>query len=311
MSEQMCAAVIDSFGTPDALRLRQIDKPVTFPGGVLVRVIAAGVQLTDAAIRAGWTPPGAEVTFPQVLGNEFSGIVEQVGPEVHSFRIGDEVAGFNLLDCYAEFVVVPESHLVRKPAGVSWLAAGALSASGQTAHTALEDLAVGAGEVVLVCGAAGGVGSMFTQLAIHSGATVIGTASEENHDYLRALGAVPVAYGEGQTERIRAVSSQIDVVFDAAGHENLHTAIDLVDDRGRIATIVDMALAADLGCRIIRSRRSADRLADLMELVKRGELQVHIRGSYQLRDIADAHRDVESGHGRGKIVLDIGGRLEN
>lgn len=310
MSEPMWAAVIDSFGTPDALRVRRIGRPAASPGSVLVRVVAAGVQLTDAAIRAGWTPPGAEITFPQVLGNEFSGIVEQVGPDVHGFGAGDQVAGFNLLNCYAEYVVVPESHLVAKPAGVPWLAAGALSASGQTAHTAFEDLAVGAGDVVLVCGAAGGVGTMFTQLAIRSGATVIGTASEDNFDYLRSLGAVPVAYGEGQTERIRALGSQIDVVFDAAGHENLRTAVDLVDDRNRIATIVDMALAADLGCGIIRSRRSADRLAALIELVRRDELQVHIRRSYQLRDVADAHRDVESGHGRGKIVLDIGGRHE-
>lgn len=302
----MRAAAIDGFGPPEALRVRRLARPDVPVDGVVVRVIAAGVQVTDAAIRAGWTPPGAVIRFPQILGNEFSGVIEQVGEEVEGFGPGDEVAGFNLLGCYAEYVAVPQSQLVAKPAIVSWQAAGALSASGQTAHTAFEDLAVQAGDVVLVHGAAGGVGTMFTQLAVQAGATVIGTASEANHDHLRALGAIPVTYGHGQTDRIRAISPRVDVAFDTVGHDNLRTAVDLVADRDRIATIVDMPLAQELGCRIVRSHRSRDRLADLMGRLARGELHVHIRRSYRLDEVTDAHRDVESGHGRGKIVLDIG-----
>lgn len=302
----MRAAAIDGFGPPEALRVRRLARPDVPVDGVVVRVIAAGVQVTDAAIRAGWTPPGAVIRFPQILGNEFSGVIEQVGEEVEGLGPGDEVAGFNLLGCYAEYVAVPQSQLVAKPAIVSWQAAGALSASGQTAHTAFEDLAVQAGDVVLVHGAAGGVGTMFTQLAVQAGATVIGTASEANHDHLRALGAIPVTYGHGQTDTIRAISPRVDVAFDTAGHDNLRTAVDLVADRDRIATIVDMPLAQELGCRIVRSHRSRDRLADLMGRLARGELHVHIRRSYRLDEVTDAHRDVESGHGRGKIVLDIG-----
>lgn len=264
------------------------------------------MQLTDAAIRAGWNPPGAQIRFPQILGNEFSGTVAGAGPDVMDLRFGDAVAGFDMLGCYAEYVSVPRSQIVKKPPEVSWHAAGALSASGQTAHTAFEDLDITAGEVVLVCGAAGGVGTIYTQLAVHAGATVIGTASEANHDYLRALGAIPVAYGDGQADRIHSVAPNVDVVFDAAGHENLRTAVELVADRERIATIVDMPLAEELGCRIIRSRRSAERLGLLMGLVANGDLQVHIRRTYRLDQAADAHRDVESGHGRGKIVRDVG-----
>ncbi|MBB1058658.1 NADP-dependent oxidoreductase [Dietzia sp. B19] len=302
----MRAAAIADFGPPEVLRIHTLARPEVPVDGVLVRVIAAGVQLTDAAIRAGWTPPGAVIRFPQVLGNEFSGVVEAVGPEAGEFASGDSVAGFNVLGCYAEYVAVPQSQLVAKPANVTWRAAGALSASGQTAHTAFEDLAVTPGEIVLVHGAAGGVGTIFTQLAVRAGATVIGTASEVNHDYLRELGAVPVSYGRGQAERIRAISPHVDVAFDAAGHENLRTAVDLVADRDRIATIVDMALAQDLGCRVVRSRRSRDRLASLMDQVAQEDLHVHIRASYPLDHAAAAHRDVETGHGRGKIVLDIG-----
>ncbi len=302
----MRAVAIDAFGPPEALGVRMLARPDVPPDGVLVRVIAAGVQLTDAAIRSGWTPPGAQIRFPQVLGNEFSGVVEHVGASVTEFRAGDEVAGFNLLECYAEYVVAPQSQLAAKGPSVPWRVAGALSASGQTAHTAFEDLVPGAGDVVLVHGAAGGVGTVFTQLAVAAGATVIGTASEANHDYLRGLGAIPIAYGEGQADRIRDVGALVDVAFDAAGHGNLRTAVDLVDDRDRVATIVDMQLAQELDCRVVRSRRSAARLADLMGRVERGELLIHIRDSYRLEDAADAHRDVESGHGRGKIVLDVG-----
>lgn len=306
MNTLMRAAAIDAFGPPEALRIRQLPRPRVSADGVLIRVIYAGVQLTDAAVRSGWSPPGATIRFPQVLGNEISGIVEEVGPAVRGFVPGEAVLGFNLLGCYAEYVAVPHTQIVRKPDEVPWAAAGALSASGQTAHTAMDDLSVTADDVVVVHGAAGGVGTMFTQLAVQAGATVIGTASDVNHDYLRSLGAIPVAYGPGQDERIRAAAARVDVAFDAAGHENLRTSIKSVADRNRVATIVDMQLADDLGCRVIRSRRSAGRLNDLVGWVADGRLRVHIRNVYTLDDVAEAHRDVESGHGRGKVVLAIG-----
>lgn len=306
MTTSMRAAVIDRFGPPDALQVRDVNRPVVASNEVLVQVVAAGVQLTDAAIRSGWTPPGAQIEFPQILGNEFAGVIETVGSDVKAFLSGDEVAGFNLLGCYAEYVAVPASQLVAKPASVPWQVAGTLSASGQTAHTAFEDLGIRAGDVVLVCGAAGGVGTIFTQLAAQAGATVIGTASASNHEYVRSLGAMPVTYGAGQAERIRTLSARIDVVFDAAGHENLRTAVELVTDRDRIATIVDMGLAAELGCQVVRSRRDSARLADLLNRVESGKLLVHVRRSYSLDEVANAHRDVETGHGRGKVVLQIG-----
>ncbi len=306
MTIMMRAAAMERFGPPEVLQTVRVPTPHVTADQVLVRVINAGVQLTDAAIRAGWTPPGSKVHFPQILGNEFSGVVIEVGHQVSGLAPGDEVAGFNVFGCYAEYVAVPRSQVVRKPAHVRWETAGALSASGQTAHTAMEDLRVAAGEVVLVHGAAGGVGSMFTQLAINRGATVIGTASSRNHPYLRSLGAVPIEYGAGQLGRARAAAPRIDVAFDAAGHQNLRTSIELVTDRRRVATIVDMALAQELGCRIIRSRRSAERLTDLLNRIAEGSLDVHIRHRYSLDEVAQAHHDVESGHGRGKNVLEIG-----
>lgn len=304
---KMRAAAIDAFGPPETLHVQELPRPEASGDRVLVRVVSAGVQPTDAAIRGGWTPPGATITFPQILGNEFSGVVTGVGPNVTGFAVGDAVLGFNVLGCYAEYVAVPETQLVHTPPEVAWEAAGALSASGQTAHTALEELSVAEGETVVVHGAAGGVGSMFTQLALLRGATVVGTASPDNHEYLRGLGAVPVGYGDGQADRIRAAAEgPIDAVLDTAGHENLRTAVGLTEDRTRTATIVDMGLATELGCRIVRSQRSTERLAELVRLVAAGRLNVHIRRVYTLDEVAEAHRDVETGHGRGKVVLTIG-----
>lgn len=303
----MRAAAVDAFGPPEALHVQELPRPEASGDRVLVRVVNAGVQPTDAAIRGGWTPPGATIVFPQIIGNEFAGLVTDVGPNVTAFAVGDAVLGFNVLECYAEYVAVPEAQLVRTPPEVPWEAAGALSASGQTAHTAIEELSVAEGETVVVHGAAGGVGSMFTQLALLRGATVIGTAGPDNHEYLRELGAVPVGYGQGQGDRIRAAAEgPVDAVLDTAGHENLRTAVGLTEDRARIATIVDMGLATELGCRFVRSRRSAERLAELVRLVATGRLNVHVRQVYTLDEAADAHRDVETGHGRGKVVLAIG-----
>lgn len=305
---EMQAAAIDRFGDADELGVMGLPAPQVEASEVLVRVVAAGVQLTDAAIRSGWVPPGARIEFPQVLGNEFAGVVEAVGADVREFAVGDDVAGFRVLGCYAESVAVPAVQVARKPASVDWLTAGALSASGQTAHTALERLDARSGETLLVHGAAGGVGTMLVQLARLRGLTVLGTSSPANHDHLRGLGAIPIAYGEGQIERIRSAAGigGIDLVLDAAGHDNLLTAVELVADRDRIGTIVDYDRAVGLGCRWISSDRTSARLGELLALCATGDLTVTIRATYDLEHAADAHRDVETGHGRGKVALTIG-----
>lgn len=305
--ELMRAAAIDEFGPAERLTVRALPLPRVGDTDVLVRVEAAGVQLTDAAIRAGWTPPGATIEFPQVLGNEFSGTVVRTGSTVEGLAAGDAVAGFRVLGCYADYVAVPADQIVTTPQGVDWLTAGALSASGQTAHTALEALGARTGETILIHGAAGGVGTMAVQLARHRGLRVIGTASALNQDYLRSLGAVPVVYGDGELQRIRQnAPNGVDLALDAAGHGNLRIDTELLSDRERIGTIVEPGLAAELGCRWIRSDRSPHRLRELLNLCASGDLEVTVRAVYDLEQVADAHRDVETGHGRGKVALRVG-----
>lgn len=300
----MKAVTVPRFGGPEVLRVTEVPTPAAGRGEVRVRVYAAGVQPADLAVREGWTPPGAQVELPAVPGNEFAGVVDRLGPDSHGWEVGDEVLGFRLLNSHAEFVTVDGSQLVRKPAGMPWEQAGSLSASGQTAHVALTLLRVGRGDTVLVHGASGGVGTVAVQLARAWGATVVGTASERNHDYLRALGAIPVSYGDGLVERVRAVAPQgVDAAFDAAGRGALEASVEVVADRDRIGTVVDHATAQRLGLRVLRAQRTAARLAELVELWEAGGLRLEIADTFPLERAADAHRMVGTGHVRGKVVL--------
>ncbi|EFC83755.1 NADP-dependent oxidoreductase [Parafrankia sp. EUN1f] len=303
----MKAAAFVAPGPPEVLQIMDLPRPVPGAGEVRVRVRAAGVQPVDLSVRQGRMPMGVEATSgPMVPGNEFAGVVDGVGADVTDIAVGAEVLGFRVLNCYAEQVVVPASQIVRRPAALPWEIAGGLSGAGQTAHTAIELLRVAAGETVLVHAAAGAVGTVAVQLARLAGATVIGTASPANHDYLRALGAIPVAYGSGLVERVRAVApGGVDASLDAAGADGLRAAVELVEDRGRIGTIVAFDLVQELGVRWLGSQRSAARLADLVELYVTGRLRVELRRAYPLEQAADAHREVATGHGRGKVVLTL------
>ncbi|MGE6229537.1 NADP-dependent oxidoreductase [Paenibacillus chitinolyticus] len=302
----MKAMGFTKFGPPEVLEPMELAMPQAGEGEVRVRVKAAGVQPVDCAIRTGFRPQGVTISLPHVTGGEFAGIVDQTGSGVTAFAPGDEVLGFRMQYTYAEYVVVPQEQLVRKPAAMPWEAAGGLSGAGQTALTALEELAVGPGDTLLINGAAGGVGTVAVQAARAKGAAVIGTASPANHDYLRSIGAVPVTYGPGLAERVRALApGGVDAALDAGGADGLLAAAELVADRNRIATTVAFELAGELGVRWIRSRRSAQRLAELVELYTHGQLYIHIRRAYPLSQAAEAHREMETGHGRGKIVLTL------
>lgn len=303
----MKAIAFHSPGPPEVLQLMDFPDPVAGPGEVRVKVKAAGVQPVDCAIRGyGFSPPGAKIQYPQIVGNEFAGVIDQIGPGVEQFQIGQEVIGWSLLSSYAQYVVAPAAQLAIKPERMPWEEAGVLSASGQTAHTALQELEVGKGDTVLIHAAAGGVGTFAVQLAKAWGAEVIGTASPRNHDFLRSLGAIPVTYGEGLEERVREAAPQgIDAALDAAGEEALRASVNLVADKKRIGTLVAFELSPKLGTVAIRSKRSAARLTELTRLYEQGLLQVFISEVFPLQDAHLAHKAVETGHVRGKVVLAI------
>lgn len=303
------AVILHKYGPPEVLQLVQRIPPQPGPGQMRVRVQAAGVQPFDCAVRSGrFAKPGGAFrsALPQMLGNEFSGTIDAVGSGVAEFKPGDVVLGWVMAAAYAQHVVVDASQIVRKPESVGWYPAAVISASGQAAHTALRALEIGPSDTLLIHAGAGGVGSFAVQLGQLWGARVIATASERNHDYLRSLGAIPVAYGPGLAQRVRAVAPQgVTAALDAAGGTALDTSIELVKDRRRIATLVDLDRAEALGVLAVRSQRSIERLNELVTLHASGRLQVLISQAFPLERAADAHRLVETRRVRGKVVLTV------
>lgn len=300
----MRAVVFDRHGPAEVLRVADLPVPEPTSDQLRIRVRAGGVQPFDTMVRQGTLP--VPVRFPQQLGNEFAGVVERVGPNTHGWSVGDEVLGWAGMASLGDRVVADTAAVVRKPAEMPWEVGGALGASGQTALTALRDLRVTTGETLLVHAAAGGAGSATVQIARARGITVIGTASPGNHDYLRELGAVPVSYGPGLVDRVRAAApAGVDAALDAVGGTALRDSLALVPNPDRIATLVDHETAEELGVRGVRAERSLAHLGELVDLYRAGSFRVHIRASFPIEEVAAAHRLVEAGRGRGKVVLTL------
>lgn len=308
----MKAIAINEYGGPDKLSEMDLPRPKVGPDTVLVRVRSAGVNPVDWKIREGYLDGAFPSHFPLVPGWDLAGVVEVAGPAVVGFAEGDEVIGYARRDhiqhgTYAELAPAPERALARKPVRASWAQAGGLPLAGLTGYQALKAVHVGDGDTVLVHAAAGGVGHLAVQLARVLGAErVIGTASPGNHDFVRSLGAEPVAYGEGLVERVRALAPQgIDAALDFVGGDALTASADLVTRPERLASIIDAATVKKLGGAYVFVKPSTVDLTVLADLVDAGRLTVHVAQTFPLARAADAQRLVQEGHVRGKVVLEI------
>ncbi|MGK5631755.1 NADP-dependent oxidoreductase [Streptomyces sp. URMC 123] len=301
----MRAVVMDSYGTPDVLRVAELPEPEAGAGQVRVRIKAAGLNPIDAKIRRGEFDAVYDISFPQQLGNEFAGVVDRVGEGVDGFAVGDEVIGFVDMAAYAEYVVVPAENLTAKPEALSWETAAVIGAVGQAAFNALRKLGVGAGDTVLVHGAAGGVGSVAVQFARAWGATVIGTASEDNHDHVRSLGGTPVTYGAGLEQRVRELAPQgVDASLDLTGSEEaIAVSTAVTKDRGRVVTLVSPPLAQRYGITMMFGSRAAETVAQVADLAARGDLRLPVTRRFALAELPAAHRLMESGGHYGKLAL--------
>ena len=296
----------DNYGGVDVLNVVEVPRPVPGPGQVLVQVKAAGINPGEAKIRDGLLAERWPSTFPSGQGSDLAGIVAETGPGVVGFAAGDEVIGYtDNRASQAEFVVVEAGNLTPKPAGVPWPVAGALFVAGATAYAAVRAVAPAKGDVVVVSGAAGGVGSIAVQLARRAGATVIGLASPVHHDWLAAHGVIPVSYGDGVADRIRQAAGKVDAFIDTVGTGYVQLALDLGVAPDRIDTIADFAAIARYGVKGDGNAAGASAavLAELAALIANGELEIPIAATFPLAEVRDAYRRLAQGHVQGKIVL--------
>jgi len=302
------AVRFDHYGGPEVLQVVEVPRPIPGPGKVLVRVKAAGINPGEASIRKGLMADRWPATFPSGQGSDLAGVVEEVGPEVANVAVRDEVIGFvNNRSSQADYVLVEAGNLVPRPANVSWEQAGALFVAGTTAYAAVRAVALSEGDTVVISGAAGGVGSIAVQLARATGARVLGLAGSANHKWLTDHGIIPVTYGDGAEDRIRAASGgKVDAFIDTFGGGYVELAIKLGVAPNRIDTIIDFAAAAKYGVKTDGNQAgaSAEVLAQLAGMVAAGRLEIPIAKVYPLADVRDAYRELEQRHTQGKIVLE-------
>jgi NADPH:quinone reductase-like Zn-dependent oxidoreductase len=297
----------DRYGGLEVLEVRDVERPAPGPGEVLVAVRAAGINPGEIAIREGWLDDRWPATFPSGEGTDLAGVIEELGDHVNAFALGDAVCGWTEARAsHAEFVTVPVDQLTAKPAAVSWEVAGALFVASMAAYAGVDAVAPQPGEVVAVSGAAGGVGSITVQLAARTGAGVIGLASERNHPWLRAKGVVPVAYGEGQAERIReAAGGRLAAFIDTFGSGYVDVAIELGVPVERINTIADFAAIDRLGVhgQGTHAIATSGLLDEVLGLVADGSLEVPIARTFPLDEVREAFRELARRTTHGKIVL--------
>jgi NADPH:quinone reductase-like Zn-dependent oxidoreductase len=303
------AVQFDSYGGIDVLQVRDVPRPVPAAGEILVEVKAAGINPSEGVIRSGALHHMFPATFPSGQGSDLAGVVAELGTGANGFAVGDEVIGFSMKrSSQAEYVSVPANQLTPRPPAVPWEVAGSLFVAGVTAYASVRAVQPLQGKTLAITGAAGGVGSIAVQLARRAGATVLGIAGPSNDVWLADHGAVPVNYGDNLPARLRtaAQSGHVDALLDFFGGGYVAMAVeDLRLPLDKIDTIADFDAAKRFG---VQSAGGADAatatvVAELAELVARGELEVPIAGVFALDDVQEAFRQLELRHTRGKLVL--------
>lgn len=295
------------YGAPETLELTEQPTPKVAPGSVLIRVERSSVNPVDWKLMQGGLDPVMDVVFPVIPGWDVAGVIEEVGMDVPEFSPGDRVAAYARKDfvhggTYAEFVSLRAADVARIPDGVDVDQAAGLPLAGLTALRTLEQLDLRGEDTLLIHAASGGVGHIATQLAVAAGATVIGTASEKNHERLRAAGATPVTYGDGLEERVRAIAPEgVTAVADFAG-DVLDQSLTVLAEGGRLASILDGGFT-EHGGQLIWVRPDAAKLELLLDRIAEGALSVEIDSTYALEEsVAAVQRNMEGSNG--KVIID-------
>ena len=300
----MKAVQFNEYGGPDVLKVLEVGEPHAGPGQVRIAVRTAGVNPAEWKIRAGYFQEFMPVEFPAGVGFEAAGIVDEVGEGVAGIAVGDAVFGGGN-GTVAEFAVL--NYWARKPDDMPFEVAGGLSVVAETAMRSLDYVGAKSGESVLICGAAGGVGSTAVQIARARGITVIGTASAAKHHYLAELGATPTSYEPGLTDRVKALAPQgIDAALDLAGAGIIPELIEITGDASRVISIVDFT-APEQGAQFSPTpQKHPERaLAEAARLYSEGTLKLRIEKTFPMAQIAEAQALSAEGHVTGKLVITV------
>lgn len=300
----MKAAQFSTYGSPAVLQIVEIAEPHAGPGQVRIAVRAAGVNPSDWKRMAGQYRDFEDVTFPSGIGVEASGIVDEVGPGVTDFAIGDAVFGFGER-AMAEHAVL--THWIHKPAALSFEVAAGLPVIAETASRSLDELAMTSGDTLLVSGAAGGIGTAVIQFARLRGITVIGTASAPKHDYVRSLGAIPTTYGPGLTERVTKLApGGIDAALDIVGSGIIPDLIDIVGNASHVVSVADFT-AEQYGAKFSHGPPKDPKrvLTDIAELCSKGLFHLRVDQTFPLEQTAKAQEISSQGRVTGKLVISL------
>jgi NADPH:quinone reductase-like Zn-dependent oxidoreductase len=308
MSDQMMKAVrYHDFGGPEVLVFEQVPCPQPQAGQVLVRVLAAGVNPADWKMRAGLYKGFMQLPLPMTPGLEAAGIVEAVGPGVTKFRKGQAVYG-TVMGAYAEYALAAAGDLQEKPANLSFDEAASVPVGALTAWQAVvEVVKVKAGQRVLVHGAAGGVGLYALQFARWKGASVTGTASAGNLEFIRSLGAEKaIDYAAGPFEN---AVQDMDVVVDTVGGDLPERSLKVLHPGGILVTVagrLDPEMGKAQGVHALSAGRApGEKLSQISELLASKVIKPLVGKVFSLSEARQAQELCQTGHGRGRIILHV------
>jgi NADPH:quinone reductase-like Zn-dependent oxidoreductase len=297
------AVLFDEYGGPEVLYVADVEPPAAGPGEVRIAVHAAGANVADSKVRAGYFKDYMPVSFPSGTGVDAAGIVDQVGAGVEGVAVGDRVFG-NGRSTWAEQAIL--TSWAKMPDGLNFEQAAGYPLPAETALRILRLAQVKPGETLLVNGASGGVGSAVLQIARHRGITVIGIASEPNHEYVRQFGAIPVTYGEGLVDRVRqAAPGAIGAALDIAGSGVLRELIELTGDASRVVSINDFGAEA-LGATLsVANDYVPAALAEVADLIRQRKFATPVARSFPLTAAREAQESCALGHVAGRIVVTV------
>ena len=315
----MRAMTMSGAGGPEVLSMSEIDRPVRISSEVLVKVVAAGVNPIDAKTRAGKGPFAAITGFPVVLGNDFSGVVVEAPYAAHPLQPGTEVYGIGMVPrlsgAYAEYLSVSALGVIPKPSTLSHVEAAGVPLAALTAWgMVVETAKAHEGQRMLIHAGAGGVGHFAVQFAAYFGAHVIATGSTRNTSWLRELGAAEVI--DYSTTRFEDAVHDVDAVIDLIGNVKDDTAtrsLAVLRPGGLIVngpggswpTMAEEAAAAGMRATGFQVAPDGSTLAIISRLLDSGDVRVYVDQVFDLEDAAEAHRLIEHGHTRGKLVLRV------